>query len=283
MQPISSTIRSRFIIKVCKWLAMICHPFNQKARREARKRWEWKKRGIAKLSVENFHAIPVYIISFNCLSYVKQIVEWLEEYKFTNINIIDNNSSYPPLIAYLESLQHRVYRMDKNYGHGVLWESGKFNKIIENSCYIVSDPDISVNKQLQHNFIKEFYRILEEYPNVVKVGFALDIDNLPKTENNKLVIQWEQQFWENRLDDKLEIYSANIDTTFALYRPGKLKVNTPVFYRAIRVAGTYTARHLPWYVSDEDTEESRYYYRHSNPKSATWTKDIEYYKKAVSK
>lgn len=281
MCEISSTAKSRFIIEVSKWLAIIRYPLSRKKRCEFREKLEWKKKAFKGIDEINPETIPVFIISFNRLSYVKQIVEWLEKYNFRNINIIDNNSSFTPLLQYLNGLKYTVHYMKENYGHDVLWSSGKFDNIIKKSLYIVSDPDIAENKKLPPHFIKEFYRLLVEHPNVVKVGFALEKDDLPETETNAIVKEWEKQFWEKRLDDDLEIYNASIDTTFALYRPGKLKVNTPLFFRAIRIAGDFTAKHLPWYATHDFTAEDHYYHTHSNSRSATWSKDEEYYRKAV--
>ena len=281
MYEISSTAKSGFIIKVSKLLAMIRHPLSRKMRRKFSEKMEWRKREFDNSCKLTQETVPVFIISFNRLSYVKQIIEWLEKYNFKNINIIDNNSSFTPLLEYLKGLKYKVHYMDKNYGHDVLWSSGKFDSIIKKSFYIVSDPDIAENNNLRPDFIKEFYRLLGEYPNVVKVGFALEKDDLPETETNAIVKKWEKQFWEKKLDDDLEIYNASIDTTFALYRPGKLKVNTPLFFKAIRVAGDFTAKHLPWYAENNFTEEDHYYHIYSNSKSATWSKNVESYRKAI--
>lgn len=258
---------------------MLLHPTSRRLRKAYQQKAAWKKQNFS-LSVDfDFQSTPIYIISFNRLSYVKQMVEWLEKFKFTNINIIDNNSSYPPLIQYLKSINHKVHYMEKNYGHKVFWVSGKFDDVIKSSCYIVSDPDIAANDNLDPEFIKEFYRLLGEYPNITKVGFALEKNNLPENEENKIVRKWEAQFWEHRIDDRLEIYRANIDTTFALYRRGKLKTDTPVFYSAIRIAGDFTAKHLPWYKWNSFTEEDQYYFDHANSKTASWLKNIAHYKK----
>ena len=281
MYLISQTIKSQFIVKMSKWIAMICHPINGKLRREYREKLEWRRKDFNCEMPFESAKIPIYIISFNRLSYLKQMIEWLEKYDFQNINVIDNNSNYKPLLEYLKGLKYNVYYMEKNYGHGVFWSSGKFDDVIRSSFYIVSDPDIAANENLKPDFIKDFYRLLGEYPGVVKVGFALDKDDLPDTETNVIVKKWEQQFWERKLKDDLEIYGANIDTTFALYRPGNLRANTPIFYRAIRVAGNFTAKHLPWYITENFTEEEQNYFDCSDSRSATWLKDVEYYRKVV--
>ena len=62
---------------------------------------------------------------------------------------------------------------------------------------------------------------------------------------------------------------AEIDTTFALYKPGILNPDSHSFFSAIRIAGDYTAKHLPWYNYNQDNEYI-YYKNNSDKKSATW-------------
>lgn len=61
----------------------------------------------------DFKNIPVYIISFNRLSCLKQLVARLERAGYSNIHIVDNGSSYPPLLEELDKTPHVVHRMKK--------------------------------------------------------------------------------------------------------------------------------------------------------------------------
>lgn len=230
---------------------------------------------------KNLYKIPVFIISYNRLSYIKQMVTWLKKYGINNIHIIDNNSSYGPLLKYLQTCQCTVHRLDKNWGHEVLWRCGKFNKVIKKSLYIVSDPDIAPNKNLPKDFLLQMYNILGQYKNITKIGFALDITDIRKTKTNKKYIKSEQIFWKKKIkNEKLVLYDAPIDTTFALYRPGKLRPGSSEFYRGIRVAGNFTAKHLPWYIDpNKETREDIYYRKHANPSISNWAKDSDKEKK----
>ena len=232
-------------------------------------------------SSQNFpdvYQTPVFVISFNQLSYVKQMVMWLKKYGFTNIHIVDNKSTYKPLLEYLKKVDCVVHHMDKNYGHAVVWTSGKFDDIITKQCYIVSDCDIAPNPNLPKDFMHNLYQILGQYPYITKVGFALNIKDLPNTKINKTVKQWESKFWNKEIEK--DLYYADIDTTFALYRPGKLTMNTKQFYSALRLAGDMTAIHLPWFETKE-TKEAEFYKKTANS-SASWTKDLSIYVKKSS-
>ena len=93
-------------------------------------------------NLQNLNDIPVYIISFNRLSDLKKLVHFLEQEGLKNIHIIDNASSFPPLLDYYKSLPYPIHRMDKNYGHMVFYEADEFKDVRENQYYILTDPDI---------------------------------------------------------------------------------------------------------------------------------------------
>lgn len=223
--------------------------------------------------------INVFIISFNRLKYLVQLVAWLEKAGFKKINIVDNKSTYPPLLDYLKSSQHTVHYLEKNFGHLAIWECGKFNTIIDNEYYIVTDFDILPVKECPLDVAEYFKNILDKYPKFTKVGFALKIDDLPDYYNYKEnVIEWENQFWKDKLAEGL--FDASIDTTFAMYRPG-IYPTQKKWWRSIRTDFPYVARHLPWYEkSDQLDEEDTYYQKNIKNKSSFWSvTDIDLLKK----
>lgn len=203
--------------------------------------------------------IPIYLISFNRLSYLKQIVGWLEEKGYSNLTIIDNASTYPPLLSYYESLPYPVIRMDRNYGHLVFWKAEQFAEA-RKTFYMLSDPDVAPIETCPDDFAEHFLKILAKYPRLKKVGFSLKIDDLPTdAENgvfNQEVYEWEKRFYRHGMKDG---FLADIDTTFALYAPDSVS-GTDFSYTAFRTAAPYQIRHLPWYKKrDEITEEDRFY------------------------
>ena len=123
--------------------------------------------------------------------------------------------------------------------------------------------------------LEHFLKIIKTYPKVDKVGFSLKIDDLPNAyPNKKLVVQWESRYTKKISQTPL-LFDAQIDTTFALYRPNRI---TPFnrIGRGIRTGFPYTARHLPWY-SVKETEEDQYYKSHQNG-GASWFQPDDYVK-----
>ena len=209
--------------------------------------------------------IPVFINCRDRLDPLIELIDLLEKEGVRKIILVDNNSSYRPLLKYYETTPHKVFRLKRNIGQRAPWDSGLVSLLACNLPYIVTDPDILPSRSVTDSIAK-LVNIMSQYPEYNKVGLALRIDNLPETYGQKYqVIKWENQFWKNKIEKN--IYIADVDTTFALYRP-----NTPYIIRpALRVAGEYTAEHEPWYQdSTNPTDEYTYYLKHARREIASW-------------
>ena len=139
----------------------------------------------------------------------------------------------------------------------VVWKSGIFDEILNNSYYVVTDPDVIPIEECPKDYIEFFFNILSQNSNITKVGFSLKIDDLPIYNRNRMdIIRWESFFYDDVVCEKPVLYEAQIDTTFALYRPGKIND----FFTAIRTGKPYEARHLPWYWNNDalDDEKKEY-------------------------
>ena len=103
------------------------------------------------------------------------------------------------------------------------------------------------------DFISKFIDVLNHFPMAQKAGFGIRIDDLPDHFKNKaMVIAHESQFWAKPVAE--DVYEAQIDTTFALYRPfckGKADRNQKTY----RTGGKYVIQHLPWYVDSSNLSE----------------------------
>lgn len=209
------------------------------------------------------YEIPIIINNRNRLLFLKQQIAALESRGYTNICIIDNNSTYPPLLEYYEKeCLYKIYRLNRNFGHLALWRSGLIKRF-RKQYFVYTDPDIVPIEECPADFMVKFLDIMEQYPLLEKVGFALEIDNLPNSFNKKnQVVNWEKQFWENKIEGIPILYKAAIDTTFALYKPYYFlggNLSSP----HIRVGFPYMARHMPWYADSLHLmEEDIYYVEH---------------------
>lgn len=205
--------------------------------------------------------IDLFIISYNRLSYLKSLIEWLEKAGFENIHIVDNHSTYQPLIDYLKSSKHNVYILEKNYGHLAVWKCEKFKSIIDNKRYVVTDCDVLPIKECPFEVVSYFSNLLDEYKDYTKVGFSLKIDDIPMhNASRNTIIGWERQFWQKNISKG--IFDASIDTTFAIYKPGIYPDNKK-WWKSLRTDFPYMAVHLPWYEDTDSLNEESIYYQNS--------------------
>lgn len=221
---------------------------------------------------KNPKQIPVVIINYNRLKDLKNLVDSLLSYGHKNIIIVDNKSTYPPLLEYYKHIADKIYveYMEKNEGHMAFWNNSDLFQKYASGYYIVTDSDIELNKNLPSDYLKTLLHILDSNKKITKVGFALEISDIPDSFAAKNeVLQWEKKYWNNPIGDNL--YLADIDTTFALYAPYELGMRN--FYKAIRVAGNFTARHMGWYIDSQNlSDEDKFYFSSAN-KSNSWKLD----------
>src|SRR4051812_4741112 len=168
-------------------------------------------------SMETKH-IPIFINCRDRLSCLLMLVRWLEAAGYEQIHLIDNASTYPPLLEYYEQTPHNVVRLRENTGHLAPWTSGTIDRLAQGP-YVVSDPDVVPTESCPYDAAGRMLELLERYPDYYKVGLGLAMDDIPSTyELAEWVVKWEAQHWEKEVEPG--VYDAPVDTTFALYRPG---------------------------------------------------------------
>ena len=195
--------------------------------------------------------LPIVIISFNNGRYVRNMVEQL-----CRINpmfqafiwILDNCSTEPETLAYIRTVPVRVIRSTTNEGP---WISPTRNTALYAELpdlFVLTDPDLQLNPRLPPTFVDTLADLAVTH-GASRVGLALDIsapslflegDYL----QGRTIAEHEAQFWTTRIaHPTYELYRAGVDTTFCV-------VNKRVYDQEshhIRVAGDFTAKHLPWY------------------------------------
>ncbi|MGI9644483.1 MAG: hypothetical protein ACR2O6_04155, partial [Ilumatobacteraceae bacterium] len=177
---------------------------------------------------------------------------------------------YQPLLDYLAATPHHVVRSRHNLGHRSPWLSGTVQRVAHGRHFVISDPDVVPDPMCPLNAAEHLRWILDRFPDVDKVGLGLRIDDLPTTYPLAAAVQeWEARFWADEIEPGL--FRADVDTTFALYRPLDRRHDES---RALRTGPPFVARHLPWYTDPEQlTEEDRHYREHADPLLANWDRD----------
>lgn len=227
-----------------------------------RSRYFYLRERLSPSKILSARTIPIIINSFNRLTTLKRLISSLEQRGYTNIYILDNCSTYPPLVEWLKEVPYEVIHLPNNLGFKALWKHKPSRKRFCGDYYIYTDADVELDSNCPDDIVERMFSLLRDnYPYAFKIGPSIRIDDLPDCYDRKQeVIEWESRFF-TRPEGK-DLFRAPIDTTFALYRP-RIGLSRRPSLEAYRMAAPYQIKHLPWYEDSQNpTEEERYYKEH---------------------
>jgi len=206
--------------------------------------------------------IPVIIGNRDRVSPLKLLIQWLQNTGFENIYIIDNGSTYRPLLEYYGQIvdQVTITTLYRNIGSRALWRApGLAKKLIDpEKPFILNDSDIVPSEDCPGNVLEFLFDVMRAFPERAKIGLGLELSDLPDCYAPKqIAIDWESQHWEKELPsvNGTKIYHAGVATTFALYP----RFTRPFDFYAVRTGYPYVARHLDWYIDSEHPTEEEIY------------------------
>lgn len=210
--------------------------------------------------------IKALLINRNLLTTFKNTLEFLRKEPRVEIHILDQESTYPPLLEFYKTISEEVHYA-KNEGPYSAWDP-KY-KHLRKDYFIVADTDCMYDG-VPDDWLDVMLNVIKQ-PGSPKIGFSLEIEDLPNTDTGKQSYKHEAKYWENKINLG---WDAHVDTTFALYRG-----NMSFSYNAIRLDRPYCIKHAPWYINDCCIpEEWQYYLEHASSVS-TWGSRIKNNKK----
>lgn len=221
--------------------------------------------------------IPVYINNWNILGWVQDMARFLEDVPDVEIIIIDNASTYEPLLDWYRTCNYEVIRLPKNIGtHNGYFHvlKGDAHKRLWGSDYFVyTDADLDISG-CPKDLIEILKYGLQKYPQFTKAGLSIECEDIPEDSITPNGPRAESGYWQKPLDDLF--FDAFVDTTFALYRKDAVGFK----FDAMRSNRPYTAKHIPWYItrSLKELGPEQYYMFSQKPEvdqtSGQWTNAI---------
>jgi hypothetical protein len=199
--------------------------------------------------------IPVIINNRNFLTWPKAMVERIKEYDGVGeIIIVDNNSTYPPLLEWYATNPCRIERLNDNLGMGAPWVS-EVVKQLNGAPYVLTDPDMGLEDTPDDTLLYLFDKL--NSLQLDKVGLGLDWQIVEKkSPYYERLNLYEKSRWSNSPVKDGVHTEVQIDTTFALYNVDHY------FIGGGSTTFPYVARHYPWEFSIEEArnnEEFMYY------------------------
>ena len=193
--------------------------------------------------------VPVIINNRNLLTWPKAMVRDLRKWEWIgDIYIVDNGSTYEPLLEWYATKPCEVISLGVNAGHQAPWLCGLVQKLGE-PYYAVTDPDLDLSKTSKQTVVR-CVEWLQEFPFVGKVGLSLRWDDVPpRSSYCTHVNTYEAQRQKSSRIVKAAKVDVAIDTTFAVYNRSEYFIGG--------VSLLESARHIPWYYSEKERKADK--------------------------
>jgi hypothetical protein len=208
--------------------------------------------------------VTVIINNRDLLEWPRRMVEQLERMPgVAEIVILDNGSSYRPLMRWYRSIPHRVEFLE-NLGHTAPWTSGVIDTIATD-LYIVTDPDLDLSA-LPDDTVLHLAGLLERHPQLGKIGLSLVTEGVPPESPYHAHVNTRERAGQQRTTGPEGLIEMPVDTTFAIHDRRVLRE-----YRigGMRTPAPYQARHEPWHVVRPEGDFA-YYLDHAEGRSSSY-------------
>jgi glycosyltransferase involved in cell wall biosynthesis len=197
---------------------------------------------------------PIIINNRNRFTTTKNMVEHLLNLnKNQEIIILDNDSTYDPLIKWYKQVEDKIdIRYLKNEGHLAVWSTGIYKEL--GDYFIYTDSDLELNLNMPYSYQIFMYNLMQKYE-INKIALGIKINDLPDHYRYKnQVIRNESGWWSEEVEK--DIYKADTDTTFALLR--NIGDNP---FKSLRICKPdFICKHVPFYIDLENLDEEEKYY-----------------------
>ena len=227
--------------------------------------------------------IPIFIISFNRLTVLKETIKSYYDYIKTPFEIIiwDTGTTFLKTLDYLNELGRsgiRIYKEEKlqyTLKHHLY---NKLNPVIKDyflksknksPFYIVTDPDIAFYKKTPGDVLDFYAFILNNFPKILKVGPMMKTDDIPdhyplkqRVIDTYLKRQYNKEMTEIEFKNKIYKACSATLTPFGMYRRNTLFEKKILSFRC---DSPYDAKHLDWYIDIKNMPTDQIFYLNCVP------------------
>ena len=224
--------------------------------------------------------IPIVILNRDRLYPLMEQVEALRKKGYNNITIIDNRSTYGPLLEWYNTVGVDVFynNITENSCHAfrdlVQMQHPKFLDIIKD-WFVFNDSDIIPLDTVPDDYIEHLIGFATKY-NKAKVGMSIKIDDIDLNYPlNAWVHSYESGYWTNGIMDEsgTELYPHPVDTTFAVHAPGTIPTWSNNTFRA---GVPYIVKHAPFYYDPNNLpDDEKHYLSRMDKQSSNWSSKVE--------
>ena len=226
----------------------------------------------------NWRDTRVFITNWNQLSTgFQELVDWFLDVDM-NPTILDNASTYPPLLEYYDQMADKidVQRLLVNRGCWVFWQGGYNTEYNTSEHFITSDADCPPDADCPKDLVEKMIAVLEAYPTCLKVSPRLRTDNLPDCYDRKADAICNQAAWfiqgepVPQIEGLPKLFHSHTDTTLTMWRAGNRQDGPPPRNSTsdwddeqYRMEYPYALKHAPWYLDSKHPSKEILFYRNA--------------------
>lgn len=202
----------------------------------------------------------VFINNRNYYNWTKNIADIFAT-QGHKVIIVDNNSTWQPLLSWYESCPYEVVRLKKNYGCSAPWDANVIKDISD--YYVTCEPDLDIS-MVPEDWDKYCIDALRSY-NIPKIGLSLEDRDCPSRNPAYLLDKFGEypegnpSIWrEFDINNPGKYCDYPVDYHFCVWNKNEKPLKSGTYPCGIRTNRPYTARHLPWHLVMEKYEENSY-------------------------
>jgi hypothetical protein len=206
--------------------------------------------------------IPFIIVNRDRTTDLKELLNWVYNVNTVPVKviIIDNNSSYRPLIEYYNQIREKyknlqIVQIQFNGGVRVIEQ---FQLLGGLQHYIYTETDVVPDENCPPDLILKLIELSNKYPRVHKIGLSLRIDDIPNEFPFKDDILRIETINRSIKTPDGDAYIAEVNSTFALYKKGFSDFKVRI--RNIRTLEPLCARHRFYYYTPNNMPDDVSYY-----------------------
>ena len=210
-------------------------------------------------------SIPIFIITYNRLEVLEESFRSVQHLTGDYTVIFsDNNSTYKPLIQWLQTKEKEGYTVFWNKTSNLYNEIDnaitKWYKTNDASHFVIMDPDVVIDCPL--DLLSVLRRLLDAHPNISRAGPVMRWSDIPTHYPlRQRVITKQNRLYGSKQKhhiDRIPFVFSDIDTTFTMFRKGFRKFKN--VHSAVVTMAPYEVKHLDWYIDVNNmTDEQRSY------------------------
>lgn len=223
--------------------------------------------------------IPVVIINRDLLTWPSKMVEDLKTFdNIGDIIIVDNQSTYEPLLEWYKTNPCEIIYSPVNYGQSVPWDL-KLHHERSFNYYVVTDPDMDLSETPKDS-LTYLVQKMEEHPEYDRIGLTLSNYDLPEDSPYHFHVKtWqERSVPEDSIKNGL-LTKQIFDTTFGMYNITRHFSGTSCCTQL-----PYGVKHIPWNITKDEIQNLKeknyefYYYLKNATSSASYKNFISFSK-----